>query len=166
LEREKKHLFTYNIADTSISIIIKNSNDSIENQINFVKVLEPKFVSNNGGFGYEYVSRKCTINGKYQILDSFKNDLGIATFKAKTGQIENFEFGFYSIVTDYMVNPSYPGDQIILKLEPKEYSSQQHLSIINRNDTILLYETEEIVTDSTYDFGLTAIKYYLIGKNY
>ena len=32
--------------------------------------------------------------------------------------------------------------------------------------TILLFETEEIVTDSTYDFGLSNIIYYMIDKNY
>lgn len=165
-ERERKYIFTYNIADKLISIITKNSNDDIVSQIEFVKVLEPEFVSSYGGVGYEYISRKFIINGKYQILDSLNNDLGIMSFEPKTGQINNFEFGFYTIVTDYMADPSYPSDHVILRLEPEEYSNQKNLSIINRNDTILLYETEEIVTDSTYDFGLTNIKYYLIDKNY
>ena len=165
-ETEKKYLFEYNASNKLISITIKNENDKIENQIDFVKVLDSTFVSNYGGVGYEYIARKYLINGKYQIFDSLKNDLGIANFSPKTGQIENFEFGFYTIATDYVANPSYSSDHIIFRLEPEEYSGQKYLCVINRNDSILLYETEEIVTDSTYDFGLTYIKYYMIDKNY
>jgi len=165
-ETEKKYLFEYNLTDKLISIIIKNGNGIIENQIDFIKVLNPEFVSNYGGVGYEYIARNYLINGKYQIFDSLKNDLGIANFEPKTGHIENFEYGFYTIATDYVANPSYPSDHIILRLEPEEYSSQKYLCIINRNDSILLYETEEIVTDSTYDFGLKDIKYYMFDKNY
>ena len=164
-ETDKKYLFEYNVSDKLISIIIKNKNDIVENQIDFVKVLDSKFVSNYGGVGYEYIARNYLINGKYQVLDSHKNDLGIANFDPKTGRIENFEFSFYLITTDYMGGPSYPGDHVLLRLEQEDYSSQKNLSLINRNDTILLYETKAIVTDSTYDFGLTDIKYYMIDKN-
>lgn len=165
-DQENKYLFNYDLADTSISIIIKNHIDSIKNRIDFVKILGSKFISNYGGVGYEYISRKSIINGDYQILDSLGNSLGIVNFEPKTGKIENFEFGFYTIVTDYVANPCYPSDHIILRLEPEEYSNQKYLSIINRNDTVFLYETKEIVTDSTYDFGLTDIKYYMINKNH
>lgn len=165
-QTEEKYLFKYNLGDTLISIIIENSNENIESKIEFVKVLEPEFITDYGGVGYEYISRKSIIEGNYQVLDSLNNDLGIANFEPKTGQIENFEFGYYTIVTDYVANPSYPSDHIILRLDPEEYSSQKYLCIINRNDTILLYETVEIVTDSTYDFGLSDIIYYMIDKNF
>ncbi|HBX83396.1 MAG: hypothetical protein A2W97_16465 [Bacteroidetes bacterium GWE2_40_63] len=165
-EKENKYLFVYNIADTTISIVFKGIKDSIESRIEFVKVLEYEFVSNYGGIGYDYISRKFIINGKYQVLDSNKNDLGVANFEPMTGKIKDFNYGYYTIATDYIANPCYPSDHIILRLNPEEYLTQKYLSIINRNDTILLYETEEIVTDSTYDFGLTSIVYYMINKNY
>jgi len=163
---EKKYEFKYNESDKSISIVITSDKGVAVNQIDFIKVLDSKFISNYGGVGYEYIARNYLINGKYQILDSLKNDLGIANFDPKTGLIENFEFSFYLIATDYMGGPSYPGDHVLLRLEQDDYSSQKYLSLINRNDTILLYETEEIVTDSTCEFGLTDIKYYMIDKNY
>lgn len=165
-DKGKKYLFEYNLSDKLISIVIKNGNGIVENQIDFVKVLDDKFISGYGGVGYEYIARKYSINGNYQILDSLKNELGIANFDPKTGKIENFEYGYYTIATDYIANPSFPSDHIILRLKPEEYSNLKYLCIINRNDSILLYETEEIVTDSTYNFGLTEIKYYLIDKNY
>jgi hypothetical protein len=165
-QTDKKYVFKYNVANKSISILITNDNGVTENQIDFIKVLDSKFVSNYGGVGYEYIARNYLINGKYQILDSLKNDLGIANFDPKTGEIENFKYGYYTIATDYIANPSYPSDHIIFRLESEEYLNQKYLCVINRNDTILLYETEEIVTDSTYDFGLTDIKYYMIEKNY
>lgn len=164
-EKEKKYHFTYDFAKKSISIICKNSKGQIETQVDYIKVLEPKFASNYGGAGYEYISRKFTINGTYQILDSLKNDLGIINFDPMTGQTQNFKFGYYTITTDF-IGPHYPSDHILLRLEPKEYSNQEYLSIINKNDTILLYDTKEIITDSTYDIGLKNIKYYMINKNY
>jgi len=165
-QTEEKYEFQYNLYDKTITIVITNDKEIAKKQIDFIKVLDTEFVSNYGGVGYEYVARNYLINGKYQILDSLKNDLGIASFDPKTGQIENFKYRYYTIATDYVANPSYPSDHIILRLKPEEYLNQKYLCVINRNDSILLCETEEIVTDSTYDFGLTDIKYYMIDKNY
>jgi len=164
-DEENKYLFAYDPVDTTISIIIENRKGKIENRIDYNKVLGPEFVSTHGGFGYQYISRKTLMNGKYQILDALGNDFGVASFNPETGQIQHFKFSYYAITTDF-TGPHYPGDYILLRHEPNKYSGQEYLTIINRNDTILLYDTEEILTDSTFDIGLKNIRYYLVNKNY
>lgn len=162
---EKEYLFTYDLADTTISIIVENSNGKIENRIDFSKVLGPEYVSNHGGFGYQYISRKALMNGKYQILDATGKELGVANFEPVTGLIQHFIFSYYAITTDF-TGPHYQGDYILLRHGSNKYSGQEYLTIINRNDTILLYDTKEVITDSTFDIGLKNIKYYLVNKNY
>ncbi len=163
--KEKKYQFTYDLTKKSISIICKNMEGKIDNQIDYIKVLEPEYVSNFGGVGYEIISREVTLNGKYQILDSLKKDLGVINFEPKSGKIQNFEFSHYSITTDF-IGPQYPSDYILLRLEQNKRKNQKYLSLINSNDTIILYDNKEIMTDSTYEIGLNEIKYYLTKKNY
>ncbi|MDA3815781.1 MAG: hypothetical protein PF486_00260 [Prolixibacteraceae bacterium] len=164
-EKEKKYHFTYDLFKKSISIICKNNDGKVESHVDYIKVLEPEFISNRGGGGYEIISRTFTINGKYQILDSLKNDLGIVSFEPETGQIQNFQYEYYAIDTDF-IGPLYSSDYILFRLKPEKYSAHEYLSVINKNDTILLYDNMEVMTDSTYDIELKNIKYYLINKNY
>lgn len=163
--KEKKYQFTYDLTKKSISIICKNMEGKIDNQIDYIKVLEPEYVSNFGGVGYEIISREVTLNGKYQILDSLKKDLGVINFEPKSGKIQNFEFSHYSITTDF-IGPQYPSDYILLRLEQNKRKNQKYLSLINSNDTIILYDNKEIMTDSTYEIGLNEINYYLTKINY
>ncbi len=163
--KEKKYQFTYDLTKKSISIICKNMEGKIDNQIDYIKVLEPEYVSNFGGVGYEIISREVTLNGKYQILDSLKKDLGVINFEPKSGKIQNFEFSHYSITTDF-IGPQYPSNYILLRLEQNKRKNPKYLSLINSNDTIILYDNKEIMTDSTYEIGLNEIKYYLTKKNY
>ena len=159
--KEKFFHFTYDLTNKTISIICENLKGELESKVDYIKVLEPEYISNFGGIGYEIISRECIINGKYQILDSLKRDLGIVDFLAKSGEITNFRFGHYTITTDFN-GAHYPSDYILLRLNPNQYSGQECLSIINKNDTILLYDNIEIITDTTYDIELKNIKYYLI----
>jgi len=163
--KEKKYQFTYDLTKKSISIIRKNMEGKIDNQIDYIKVLEPEYVSNFGGVGYEIISREVTLNGKYQILDSLKKDLGVINFEPKSGKIQNFEFSHYSITTDF-IGPQYPSDYILLRLEQNKRKNQKYLSLINSNDSIILYDNKEIMTDSTYEIGLNEINYYLTKINY
>jgi len=164
-EDDYEFIFSYNTADTSISIIVKNKNDSLVERTDYVRILNQEYAYNSNESAYDYLSRKFVLNGKYQILDATKKDLGIAEFEANTGEISGFKYTYYTLAADFIGGPVYPSDYIILRPALNIYSDQQFLSMIHQNDTIFLYETIDIVTDTSYNVALGKINFYLIDKN-
>jgi len=164
-EEDLEFIFRYKTADTSISIIVKNKNDSLVERTDYVKILNQEYAYNSNESAYDYLGRRFILNGKYQILDATKKDLGIADFEANTGEISGFKYTYYTLATDFIGGPVYPSDYIILRPALDIYSDQQFLSMINRNDTIFLYETIDVDTDTSYNIVLGKINFYLIDKN-
>lgn len=158
-------IFRYNLADTSISILMKNAFDSLVERIDFTRVLGSENAYNSNETAYDYMSRKLILTGKYQILDASKKDLGIAEFEPLEGKITGFKHGYYTFSTDFIAGVFYPSDYILLRPEFDNYSDQEFLAMIHRNDTLFIYETVDIITDSSYDVELGNIKYYLTDKN-
>lgn len=164
-EESRDFIFRYNTADTSISILVKNENDSLVESIDYVRILNHEYANESNESAYDYLGRKFILNGKYQILDATMKDLGIFEFEPIKGKISGFKYAYYTIATDFIGDLVYPSDYIILRPEPGIYSDQQFLCMIHRNDTIFLYETVDIDTGTIYTVGLGKINFYLIDKN-
>jgi len=165
-EEEHEFIFRYNTADTTISILEKNKNDSLVERTDYIRILNQKYAYNNKESAYNYLGRKFILNGKYQILDATKKDLGIADFEANTGEISGFKYTYYILTTDFIGGgPVYPSDYILLRYARDIYSDQQFLRLLHQNDTIYLYETIGIFTDTYYNEALKKINFYLIDKN-
>ncbi|MDY0078078.1 MAG: hypothetical protein RBR87_12485 [Bacteroidales bacterium] len=164
-EEEHEFIFSYSTADTTISIIVKNKNDSLVKRTDYIRILNQEYPYNDNESAYDYLSRKIILNGKYQILDATKKDLGIADFEANTGIINGFKYAYYTLATDFIGGPVYPSDYIILRPAIDMYSDQQFLSMITQNDTIYLYENIDIETDTSYNVTLGKLCFYLIDKN-
>lgn len=164
-EQNRDLIFTYNSADTSISILFKDEHDSLVERIDYVRILSQEYAFDNKESAYDYIGRKLILNGKYQILDAAKNDLGIAEFDPNSGEVKGFKYAYYTIATDFIGGFFYPSDYMLLRLESDNYSGQQILSMIHRNDTIYLHETVDVETDTSFNVELGKINYYLIDKN-
>ena len=88
-------------------------------------------------------------------------DLGIVNFKAKNGEIENFEFKKYKILTDYN-EPTYEGDNLFLYKDKINIRNIAYFGIKKENDTLKLYSKKEYFENDEYGVKLDKIKYYLI----
>lgn len=157
-----KHNFYYSTKpDTIITIthFSKNKNTQIKTQYERISLDFKNYQS-----GYNYIANKEILSGDFEVFDSKKNKLGDFTFNPETGKVEGFEYDFYFIVTDYIANPGYPSDHVILRHTDKDYNTQKYLSIIRENDTIKLYDSKEIDSDTIFEFELAKLNYYLIRK--
>ncbi len=146
--------------DTILKLISKD-NKSTE----YLRISNSKYISDYGGKGYEIVARKIILNGKYKVLDSVKNDLGIANFNAENGKIENFDFKKYQILTDYN-EPTYEGDNLFLYKDEINIRNIAYYGIKREKDTLKLYSKKEYFENDEYGVKLDKVKYYLINTKH
>lgn len=150
--------------DTIIKLVIKNQNGEMLKTIEYIKVRNKEHITNFGGLGYNYMARRVLLNGTYEILDSSKSNMGIINFDAENEMITNFKYKFYTIQTDFGGGPSYEDDHVTFQAKKDDYHNSETYVIKKEMDTIVLYTTEEIISDSGYSIELKDKVYYLIKK--
>lgn len=148
--------------DTILQLITKDKLGNVKDSIDYLRVRNKEFITDFGGHGYEYLARKILLNGSYDILDSAKSNLGEAYFDAEDASIKGFKFKYYTVLTDFGGGPSFEGDHIIFRPEEEDYKNTESYVLQNVSDTLILYSTEEKVSDSDYEIILKDKIYYLI----
>jgi len=146
--------------DTILTILKKNKKGETESDVDYIRIRNAEFISDYGGMGYEYLARGIILNGAYDVLDSVKNNLGVAKFY-KDGKIEGFKHSYFSIQTDFAAGPPFEGDYIFFQLEKDQYENSEDFVLLKQADTIKLYNTQETDIDG-YSIVLSNIRYYLI----
>ncbi len=148
--------------DTMLQLVTKDKAGNVKDSIDYLRIRNKEFITDFGGLGYEYLARKILLNGSYKILDSTKSNLGEAYFNADNASIQGFKFKYYTILTDFGGGPSFEGDHIIFRPEEEDYKNTESYVLQNVSDTLILYSTEEKVSDSDYEIILKDKIYYLI----